>query len=195
MPPARTLLGLRVFGRAPERDGRALIVAPNHQSWIDPYVVQYAHYPHRMTYLMTELYYDLPVVGLYFRAVGARPVRETGPSVAGLRAAREALEEGEWVSLFPEGRITTSGEIGEGRRGIARLAHRTGARVLPVGIRGAIDVFSKVQPRPRLGRVTIHLGEPMEYAESSDRDGEQRFTEELMRRIRVLAGEDSPQSQ
>ena len=189
MPPARTLLRLRVVGRPPERDGRALIVAPNHQSWIDPFVVQYAFYPYRLTYLMTELYYELPVVGLYFRAAGARPIRETGPSVAGLRAAREALDDGEWVSLFPEGRITTSGEIGAGRRGIARLAHRTGARVLPVGIRGAIDVFSKVQPRPRLARVSVHLGEPMEYSESEDRDGEQRFTDALMGRIRELAGE------
>ena len=193
MPPARTLLRLRVVGRPPERDRRALIIAPNHQPWIDPFAVQYALFPHRLTFLMTELYYDLPVAGLYFRAAGARPIREAGPSVAGLRAAREALEDGEWVSLFPEGRITTNGEIGAGRRGIARLAHRTGARVLPVGVRGAIDVFSKVQPRPRLGRVSIHLGEPMDYVESADRDGEQRFTDELMRRIRELAGADSPQ--
>jgi len=189
MPPARTLLRLRVVGRPPARDGRALIVAPNHQSWIDPFAVQYALYPYRLTFLMTELFYDLPVAGLYFRAAGTRPIREGGPSVAGLRAARDALDDGEWVSLFPEGRITTDGEIGEGRRGIARLARRTGARVLPVGIRGAIEVYSKMQPKPRLGRVSVHLGEPMEYDESADRDGEQRFTERLMGHIRTLASE------
>ncbi|NJN14517.1 MAG: hypothetical protein HC813_02500 [Planctomycetes bacterium] len=66
--------------------------------------MQYAVYPQRITFLMTEQFFDLPVAGLYFRASGARPIREGGPSVAAMRAAREALEAGEIVCLFPEGR-------------------------------------------------------------------------------------------
>jgi len=186
MPPARALLGLAVDGRAPECGERGMIVAANHSSWIDAWVLQAAIWPQRITFLMTELYYDLPVAGLYFRAVGARPIREEGPSVAGLRAAREALEAGEIVCLFPEGEITWTGEMGKGRRGVARLARRTGATVLPVGIHGAMHVWSRVQRRPRPHRVTLAIGAPMRYDESDDRGGEQRFTERLMNEIRGL---------
>lgn len=187
MPLLRVLLGVRVKGPRLHRREGGLIVAPNHQSWIDAFLVQYALFPHRITFLMTEAFRDLPVAGLYFRAAGTRPIREGAPSVAGLRAAREALARGEIVCLFPEGQLSTTGDVGEGRRGIARLARRTGAAVLPVGIRGAIRVFSKVQKRPRRHTVEIRLGEPLRYDRARGRDGEDSFTERLMGRIRELA--------
>jgi 1-acyl-sn-glycerol-3-phosphate acyltransferase len=187
MPIVRVALRLRTTGPRPPRSDAGLILAPNHQSWIDPVFVQFAVYPQRITFLMTELFYDLPVVGLYFRAVGARVVREEGPSVSGLRAARDALEQREVICLFPEGEITRTGEIGPGQRGVARLARRTGAPVVPVGIRGAIHVFSKLQTRPRLHPVQVRLGKPMHYTETPDREGELRFTQRLMDSIRALA--------
>jgi 1-acyl-sn-glycerol-3-phosphate acyltransferase len=186
MPVARVLLRIRVRGRPPPLDG-GLIVAPNHQSWIDPLMVQYALYPRQLAFLMTEVYFDLPLLRHYFRAVGARPVRESGPSVSGMRAARDALAEGEWICLFPEGTITTTGELGPGQRGVARLAHRTRTAVLPVGIRGAIDVLSRVQPRPRLATVEVRVGAPLRYEEGAGREAEERFMGRLMERIRSLA--------
>jgi len=191
---------LRVLFRAPIHGGRlrarppgGLIVAPNHVSWIDPAFVQYAVYPHRVTFLMTELYYDLPVIRWYFRAVGARPVREDGPSVSGLKAAREALDAGEVVCIFPEGEITLDGTMRPGRRGVARLARRTGAAVLPVGIRGAEHVFSKVQKRPRRHRVSVHVGPLLRFDETESRAGEQRFLDRLMRTLSALAGRPVPE--
>jgi 1-acyl-sn-glycerol-3-phosphate acyltransferase len=187
MPLLRVLLGVRVRGpRLRRRDG-GLIVAANHQSWIDAYMVQYALYPHRVTFLMTEAFRNLPLAGTYFRLAGTRPIREDGPSVAGLRAARETIADGGIVCLFPEGKLTTTGEMGAGRRGIARLARRTGAAVLPLGIRGAIHVFSKLQKRPRRHTVEIRLGEPLRYDAGDGREGEARFTERVMERIRGLA--------
>ncbi len=187
MPIVRVLLRLTLRGPRPPRDGRGLIVAPNHQSWIDPILVQLAIYPRRVTFLMTEVYFDMPIVGLYFRAVGARPVREAGPSVDALRAAHEALEAGEALCLFPEGGITCDGKLQKGQRGVARLARRTGATVVPVGIRGAIHVYSRLQKTPRLHPVEVRLGEAMRYEGADGREGELLFTEELMKRVEELA--------
>ena len=167
--------------------GRGLLVAANHQSWIDPFAVQCAVLPHQITFLMTEIFYDLPLLKWYFRAADTRPLREGGPSVSGLRAAREALEQGKVICLFPEGGITATGEIGEGQRGVARLARRTGAAVLPIGVKGTINVYSKLQTTPRLARVSLRRGALMTYDETADREGEQRFTDGLMARIRSLA--------
>lgn len=187
MPLLRVGLRLRVKGPRLDRGSGGLILAPNHQSWIDPGLVQYAVFPHRITFLMTELFFDLPVARHYFRAVGARPVREEGPSVSGLRAAHDALRAGEMVCVFPEGRITTDGTLSPGRRGVARLARRTGATVVPVGIRGAIHVYSKIQKVPRLHPVEVRLGRPLRYAGGDDRAAEEAFTRVLMERIERLA--------
>ena len=187
LPLLRVLLRLQIKGPRLERDDKGLIVAMNHQSWIDPPLLQLAVYPHRITFLMTEIYFDRPVMGLYFRAVGCRPIREGGPSVSGLRAAREALEAGEVVCIFPEGEITTTGQMAQGQRGVARLARRTGAAVLPLGIRGAIDVYSKVQTRPQRAAVELRRGRPVRYDKTPDREGESQFTAELMETIRRLA--------
>ncbi len=173
--------------RVRREPGRGLIIAPNHESWIDPYVVQMGVLPHQITFLMTELFFDIPVLNLYFRAVAARPVREAGPSVSALRAARDALERGEIICLFPEGGITPTGKIGPGQRGVARLARRTGAAVLPVGVRGTINVYSRLQTTPRLYPVSIRLGEQMHFDEAPDRAGEDRFTDRLMATLRSLA--------
>ncbi len=179
---------MRVRGRCPRAGATGIILAPNHQSWLDPLMVQYAVLPQRITFLMTERFFDLPVAGLYFRATGARPIREQGPSVAGMRAAIEALEKGEVICLFPEGGITRTGEMGGGRRGVARLARRTGALVVPVAVDGTMRIYSPVQRRPRRGRVTITIGSPRTYAEPHDRDGEGRFTDRLMSDLRALLG-------
>ncbi len=191
LPLVRVLLRLTVRGKGITPTPRGLILAPNHQSWLDPIVVQVAVYPHRITFLMTELYYDLPVLGLYFRAAGARVVREEGPSVAGLRAAMDALEEGEIICVFPEGEITRTGELGRGHRGVARLARRTGAPVVPIGVRGAIRVWSKIQKIPQLRPVSIHIGKPLTFRVAEGeraRKAEEDFTARLMRSIAVLCG-------
>lgn len=181
---------MKVKGHRFHRGEGGLIVAANHQSWLDAYLVQWAVFPHRMTFLMTENYYDLPVAGLYFRAAGARPIREEGrPSVAALKAAYAAMEEGEMICLFPEGEITPTGKMQEGQRGVAHIARKMKVPVLPIGIRGAIDVWSRVQPKPRLtGRVELHVGEPIEYTHGTGREGDQAFTDALMAELRRLSG-------
>jgi len=182
-------------GRRFHRGEGGLIVAANHQSWLDAYLVQWAVFPHPLTFLMTEDYFDLPLAGWYFRAVGARPIREDGrPSVAGIKAAYKALADGRMICLFPEGAITPDGRMQPGKRGVARIAYRSGAPVLPVGIRGAVDVWSRVQPKLRWrGDIELHVGEPMRYEGGDSREDENAFTERLMERLRHLAG-DPPQA-
>lgn len=189
--PTRLMWGVRVAGHRFHRGKGGLIVASNHQSWLDAYLVQWAVFPHPLTFLMTEDFYDLPIAGLYFRAMGARPIREEGrPSVAGLKAAYAALAEDRMICLFPEGEIPSDGRMRRGRRGVAHIARKTGAPILPVGIRGASAVWSRAQPRIRFrGNIEIHVGTPIRYEGGATREDEQAFTDRLMETIRDLAGE------
>ncbi|MEE8105812.1 MAG: lysophospholipid acyltransferase family protein [Planctomycetota bacterium] len=187
IPIVRVLLRMKVHGPHIQPGPNGLIVAPNHLSWIDPLIIQIAVYPHRITFLMTELFFDRPVIGLYFRAIGARPIREDGPSVGALRASMQALRDGDVLCVFPEGSITPDGKPQKGQRGAARLARKTGATVIPAGIRGTLQVISRVHRRPRLHPVAVELGEPMLFDKTPDRAGEVEFTEDLMARIGELS--------
>jgi 1-acyl-sn-glycerol-3-phosphate acyltransferase len=186
LPITRALFRVSVQGPRRLPPG-PLIIAPNHASWVDPVVVQHAIYPRRLTFLMADIYYNLPVAGLYFRAIGARPVREDAPSVGTMRAALQALKDGDAVCVFPEGEITHTGAMGEGERGVALLARRSGAPVVPVGIRGAIHVLSRVQRTPRVHPISVHIGEALRYEEPKSRDGEAAYLRRLMASIRNLA--------
>ena len=181
-------------GRRFHRPPGGVIVAANHASWLDAPLVQYGVFPVRLTFLMSEIFYDLPILHYYFRAMRARPIRDRSegrPSVAAIKAALEALNAGAAICIFPEGILSKDGKMArKGQRGIALLARKTGATVLPMGIRGAVDVYSRAQPRLRLtGNIELHLGEPMTFDEEPTRDGECEFMERLMGRIRELAGQ------
>jgi len=185
---------VRVRGRRFHRGEGGLIVCANHASWLDAYLVQYAVFPTQLTFLMSEIFYDLPILGIYFRAMRARPIRDRSegrPSVSAMKAALAALEDGEAICVFPEGVLSYTGRMSEkGQRGVALLARKTGATVLPVGIRGAAEVYSRVQKSMRLtGNIELHIGEPFRYEDESNREGELRFTAELMQRLRELSGE------
>ncbi|MHC4953093.1 MAG: lysophospholipid acyltransferase family protein [Planctomycetota bacterium] len=200
MPLSRLLWRVRTTGRRFHRRDGGLIVAANHSSWLDAYLVQYAVFPHQLTFLMSEVFYDLPLLGLYFRAARARPIRDRSegrPSVAAIRAALGALEAGEAICIFPEGELTSTGKMREkGQRGIALLARKTGATVLPIGIRGAVDVYSRMQPKLRLsGDIELHIGQPLTYDEQPNRAGENEFTARLMDRLRDLSGQNESPDQ
>jgi 1-acyl-sn-glycerol-3-phosphate acyltransferase len=195
IPVARILWRVRVTGKRFHRPPGGVIIAANHASWLDAPLVQYGVFPVRLTFLMSEVFYDLPILRYYFRAMRARPIRDRSegrPSVAAIKAALEALQAGAAICIFPEGILSSTGRMAEkGQRGIALLARKTGATVLPMGIRGAVDVYSRAQPRLRLtGNIELHLGEPMTYDEPPTREGEVEFIARLMDRIRGLAGQD-----
>ena len=89
MPLSRLLWRVRTMGRRFHRGEGGLIVAANHSSWLDAYLVQYAVFPTQLTFLMSEVFYDLPILGLVLprRAcpTHSRQGSEGRPSVAAMK--------------------------------------------------------------------------------------------------------------
>lgn len=160
--PIRVGLGLtcsaRLVGeeRIPLRG--SVIVAPNHTSFADPVILQ-AFFPRHLTYLMTERYYRLPFLHQFFRFWGVVPLREGGWNREALRRAEEVLGAGRAVAIFPEGEISRDGLIHEARPGIATLARRSGAPILPVGIAGPERLLPPDTWRLHRARIALVVGE------------------------------------
>jgi len=129
----------------------AAIVACNHISGLDPLLLLAAA-RRPLRFLIAREWYDLWFLSWLFRAVGCIPVERKRNPRAAYRAAREALERGEVVAIFPHGRIALDGDHPPLKRGVLVLARLSGAPVVPVrleGIRGRGRVLPAVWSRSR----------------------------------------------
>jgi 1-acyl-sn-glycerol-3-phosphate acyltransferase len=118
---------------------------------------------------MTSDFYDLPFARPFFRVVGAIRVSEGRAKRDSFRTALDTLRRGEPVGLFPEGRLSLDGRFTEVMPGVAFLAAKSGAPVVPVRIRGSIRVMPKGRWRPRQANVTLRFGPPMHFTDPRDR--------------------------
>ena len=143
-------------------DGPA-ILCPNHLSFCDSMFLP-AALPRRIWAIGKGEYLDDWKTRHLFPAMGMIPVDRSGGAAAdrALDAATEVLESGRLFMIYPEGTRSRSGHLHKGRTGAARLAHRTGAPIIPVGVVGTLDVqpVGSVTLRP-FKTVTVSFGAPV----------------------------------
>jgi 1-acyl-sn-glycerol-3-phosphate acyltransferase len=159
--PFFTLLGpMKVVGRyrVPRRGG--VLILANHISDADPPFLQLAC-PRATHFMGKSELFSIRFLGPVIRFFGGFPVKRGEPDRASLRYAMALLEEGEAVSIFPEGEASETGELLPLKPGIALIARQTGAPVICCGIRGTNRVipYRSVCPRPAFGGVRAEWGE------------------------------------
>ncbi len=122
------------------------ILASNHISYLDPFVVaKVADLRHRrVRFLAKRELFARPVIGPALRSAGQIPVdRASLRAGASMSAAEDALARGECVAVFPEGTISPDLEPMAGKSGTARVARATGVAVYPIGLWGAHRIMYK----------------------------------------------------
>ncbi len=153
---------------------RNFILASNHQSHLDQLVTGYICIPRRFHMIgQTDSYRGLTKAFLYilYFIAGVIPVNRKKPE-SRKRAIKEAIEnlrKGDVLIIYPEGTRTRTGEIGEGKFGVAKIFLATGVPILPVGIKG---VFELLPPGGKLKIkkiITINIGQPLYFKESLER--------------------------
>ncbi len=196
-PIIRLLWWVRVEGEENVPDGGAVILAPNHVTFLDslflPMVVR-----RRVTFVAKSEYFDSWKTAWFFRAMGQIPMRRQGGSASerALAAARDVLEAGGVLGIYPEGTRSPDGRLYRGHTGVARLALGCRVPVIPVGLVGTGDVQHPGSNFPHpFKRVTVRFGRPLEVTRFSG-DGAadplalRATTDELMFEIRALSGQE-----
>ncbi|MDO8415227.1 MAG: MFS transporter [Agitococcus sp.] len=117
----------------------AALLAPNHVSYADALVLSAAS-PRPIRFVMDHQIFKIPVLGWLFRAAKAIPIASAKDNPETLERAyaqiSAALQEGELVCIFPEGRLTQTGAVGELKGGILKLAQTHQVPIIPLGIHG-----------------------------------------------------------
>ncbi len=152
----------------------------------------------RVTFVAKAEYFDSWKTAWFFRAAGQIPMRREGGSASerALATARDVLNAGGILGIYPEGTRSPDGRLYRGHTGVARLALGCGVPVIPVGIVGTTDV----QPRGSnfmrpFRRVTVRFGPPLDIGRFEDESATdplvlRTLTDELMFEIRRLSGQE-----
>ncbi len=183
------------FDRIP-REG-PLIIASNHLSNADGVIVGGWLTPRlgrRIHWLGKREMLDWPIVGPMARAGSVHPVDRGAADVEAFRLAQRILDEGHVLVVFPEGTRSTTGGLQEAKDGLALLALRSGAPILPVGVSGTDRFWPRgtfIRPG---GRVGLRIGEAFRLADvipdGVDRKTAKRLaTAEIMARIAAVLPE------
>jgi len=135
-------------------EGAAVLVC-NHVSFVDALLIGGA-VRRPVRFVMYYRIYDLPVLNFVFRTAGAVPIagRNEDPEVFERAFARiaEYLTAGELVCIFPEGKLTSTGEIDEFKTGVERILAATPVPVSPVARQGLWGSFFSRAPHKGLFR-------------------------------------------
>lgn len=135
--------------------GTGFIVAVNHISYADPFgVALFLHqYKRRPRFLAKSSLFSIPFAKQILNGAKQIPVfRETADAGNALRAAVQAVRDGECVVVYPEGTVTRDPEGWPmmSKTGVARLALETGAPVIPIGQWGAQEFLAYHEKKPHL---------------------------------------------
>lgn len=157
-------------------EGGAILVC-NHVSYMDAIVIL-ATSPRPLRFVMDHRIFKIPLLSALFKAVRAIPIAPASEDPEIMEAAygsiARALERGELVCIFPEGKLTRDGELNEFKGGIMKILERTPVPVIPMALRGlwgSLWTRSTDNPFQRsfrsgpFSKLELVVGEPMAVAD------------------------------
>ena len=173
-----------------------VVLVCNHVSFVDAVVIM-GESPRPIRFVMDHNIFRIPVLRTFFNQLKAIPIASARKDPATLQRAHQsiqrALEDGEMVCIFPEGRITDTGELYPFKQGVQRIVERNPVPVIPMALRGLWGSFFSryggeafslpIDARVRRGlrsRLEFVVGEPVLPAMATP--------ELLMQRVRELHG-------
>jgi len=177
-----------------------VLIASNHLSFMDSVVIPVVA-PRKVVFLAKSDYFTGTgikgwLVRAWFEGLGMVPVDrdDTRSALNSLDVALDVLRRGDAFGVYPEGTRSRDGRLYRGRTGVAQLALTAGAPVVPVGLIGTADLQPPDSNRPRLAKVTVRFGEPIDFTGRFDGvppgRARRQATDEIMDAIHALTGQE-----
>lgn len=140
---------IKIKGRENLPDQGGVIVMSNHISAFDPPLLA-AIFPRPVRFMAKKELFENPIIRIVLFLADAFPVDRSKNDITAVKKALSIIKEQEVLGLFPEGTRHPEGKLGNPKAGSVMLAVKSGAPILPVGIK---NIKSK-------GRITINIGKP-----------------------------------
>lgn len=199
-PALRAYFDVEVTGQAMvPRSGPAIIVA-NHISASDEVFTPLAARRQIFYFAKSEYFTGTGVRGKVtasvFQALGQIPVEREDPRAASqtIDVGVKVLAEGKALGIYPEGTRSPDGRLHKFRTGVARLALRSGAPVIPVGLVGTDGVLPPGDRVWHRRPVRVHFGAPLDFSGRTEDERSARVLRDVTEAIRLAVQQQSGQT-
>lgn len=186
---ARAFFRFRVLHRERLIDKGPVILAMNHQSYLDPPFAGVAS-DRAIYFLARKTLLDLPIFGWLLPKLNVIPVDQEGGDRSALKALIRILRAGHGALVFPEGSRTCDGNLQPALPGLGFVIAKTLAPVVPMRIFGAHEALPRGGGRLCFHRITIVIGEPIYFTEDdlqpAGKEMYLRLSERVMNAIAAL---------
>ena len=150
----------RAFGLENIPRSGGVLLASNHQSFLDPVLIAMV-LSREMHFMARRTLFRNPVLRVIIAGYNAFAIERDTADVKGVKEAIARLKAGNLLLVFPEGTRTGDGSIAP-MKSVGVIAARAAVPIVPVLIQGAYEVWPKGRVIPHLGRISLIFGRPMD---------------------------------
>jgi len=185
----RLFFRFRVIHRERMIQSGPVILAMNHQSYLDPPLAG-TTCDRAIYFLARRTLLDLPLLGWVLPKLNVIPVNQEGVDRSAIKAVIRVLQAGNGVLVFPEGSRTFDGTLQPGEPGMGLMIAKTLAPVVPMRIFGAREALPRSGGRLRFVPITVVIGEPIFFSAADIQPGGKdlyaRLSDRVMKAIAAL---------
>lgn len=185
--PTLLLYRVRAIGVKNVPRSGPLILAPNHFSQMDHFFTG-LYLRRKVRFMAKSQLFGPPVLTYIYAHGGVFPVRRGHHDEEAFKTANIILGQGEMLLIYAEGGRSRTGELGEVKPGLGRIALESGAPVVPVAIHGSASV--RRWKRFRFPKVTVQFGEPVSLPVETDatRERQLEVATQIFDHVRAMYG-------
>lgn len=169
--------------------GTAVIFTPNHQSYLDIFILLKI-LPASFRFVIMRKLFKVPIIGYHITQAGFISLdrKDRKRSIRTIHQVIDLLKNNESFVIFPEGKLTKDGTIGEFGRGTSIIIQRSQTPVVPILIDGTFAALPKGQWRIKSGLVTVKIGKAVHFKKYYD-EVSKKSSLELGKELRgIVAG-------
>jgi len=185
----RLLFRFRVIHRERMIQSGPVILAMNHQSYLDPPLAGTAC-DRAIYFLARRTLLNVPLLGWVLPNLNVIPVNQESVDRSAIKSVIRALQAGNGVLVFPEGSRTVDGTLQPAEPGMGLLIAKTLAPVVPMRIFGAHEALPRGGGRLRFVPITVVIGEPIFFSATDLEPGGKnlytRLSDRVMKAIAAL---------
>jgi len=159
---SRFYVGVKVRGRRNIPKGGAFILAANHASNADPFILG-TSFCRPIEYLAKEELFNHPFSRWIFTSFHAHPVRRGNGDYRAMKETFKILQGGKPLLIFPEGTRSKNGRLQPGKPGVGFIVNKLNVPVVPVYIEGSYDAMPEDIKTLRRRPVKVYIGSPMRF--------------------------------
>jgi len=183
----RLFFRLRIIHRERMIQSGPVILAMNHQSYLDPPLAGTAC-DRAIYFLARRTLLDVPLLGWILPKLNVIPVNQEGVDRSAIKALIRVLQAGNGVLFFPEGSRTLDGNLQAAEPGLGLVIAKTLAPVVPMRIFGARQALPRGGGRLRIVPITILIGEPILFSAADlEPAGKNRYAQLSDRVMKAIA--------